>query len=58
MSNFKIGEFLKWAQDAQAKGTEGGDVKAHLDRHQTEKRDSLEDTIRKNAEKQNNQENS
>tara|TARA_Y100001938_G_C8019364_1_gene394392 strand:+ start:61 stop:237 length:177 start_codon:yes stop_codon:yes gene_type:complete len=58
MSNFNMGEFLRWAQKAQEAGKEGGDNKAHLDRHQTEKRESLEDVIRKNAEKPNNKDNS
>tara|TARA_Y100000004_G_scaffold12634_1_gene13531 strand:+ start:1308 stop:1484 length:177 start_codon:yes stop_codon:yes gene_type:complete len=58
MSNFNMNDFRKWAEESQKQGKEGGDNKAHLDRHQTKKRDSLEDTIRKNAEKQNNTDNS
>ena len=57
MAKFDMNQFLQWAKEAQERGTEGGDNKAHLDRHQTEKRDSLEDTIRKNADKQNNTDN-
>lgn len=57
MANIDMKQFLAWAQKAQAAGTQGGDNKTHLDRHQTEKRETLEDAIRKNAEKKNNQDN-
>jgi hypothetical protein len=58
MNQFNMSQFLKWAQKAQENGTEGGDNKANLDRHQSEKRETLEDAIRKNAEDKNNQDNS
>lgn len=50
MSNFNISQFLNWAQEVQSNGKEGGDNKNHLDRYQTEKRQSLEDVIRNRAE--------
>ena len=58
MSNFNIGQFLNWAQQAQNSGTEGGDNKNHLDRNQTEKRQSLEDVIRNKAAEEENKDKS
>ena len=58
MSNFNIGQFLNWAQQAQNNGTEGGDNKNHLDRNQTEKRQSLEDVIRNKAAEEENKDKS
>jgi hypothetical protein len=54
MTKIDMKQFLQWAQNAQAAGTDGGDNSKHLDRHQTDKRESLEDVIRKNADKKNN----
>ena len=53
MSNFNMRQFLNWATEAQKSGKEGGDNKAHLDRNQTEKRQSLEDVIRNKAQEDN-----
>ena len=57
MSNMNMNDFRKWAEAMQKQGKEGGDNRAHLDRHQSVKRESLEDVIRKNAEDKKNTDN-